>query len=271
MSSDDIPLLALTISIGGVAGLFVGSFLNVVIYRVPLGLSVSTPRSFCPRCRRQLLWWENIPIASWLALKGRCRNCGLPISARYPVVELTTGVIFALVTWSWHGTVLAIAYCCLAASMVAVGLIEYGGRRSPLAVAAIGTSLGQLIIVIGASWHHLWAIVGGSLVGTLIASLIFGILRSTDPDCADPRQHGRTALLIAGCWAGGLGIRPAGIGVAVWIVTYFLCMVANWSMTRRLLSTGAARTSVPRVPPALGAPLVTSLAIAMTASLVARG
>ncbi len=271
MSSDDFPLLALAIPVAGVVGIFVGSFLNVVIYRTPLGLSVSTPRSFCPRCLRQLRWWENIPVGSWLALKGRCRTCGQPISIRYPVVELTTGAIFALITWSWGGTALSVAYCCLAASMVAVGLIEYSGKRSPLSVAAIGTTVGLLIMVIGASWKHLWAIVGGSLSGTVIASVILLILRSTDPECTDPRQYGRTALLIAGCWEGGLGLRPAGIGVAVWIVTYFLCMVTHWSMTRKLLRAGATPPSAPRVFPALEAPLVTSLAIAMAASLVARG
>ena len=74
MRSSDIPL-PLAIPRAGVVGLFVGSFLNVVVYRTPLGLSVSAPRSFCPTCRRQLTWWENVPIGSWVALRGRCRTC----------------------------------------------------------------------------------------------------------------------------------------------------------------------------------------------------
>src|SRR5664279_5390153 len=132
MSPDGLPLLAVAIPLAGVVGLFVGSFLNVVIYRAPLGLSVAAPRSFCPTCGRQLKWWENVPVVSWALLRGRCRTCRQPISARYPLVELATGTVFSLVTWGWHGTLVSAGYCALAAGMIAVGLIEYGGQRAPL-------------------------------------------------------------------------------------------------------------------------------------------
>jgi leader peptidase (prepilin peptidase) / N-methyltransferase len=271
MGSDGVPLLAVTIPLAGVVGVFVGSFLNVVIYRTPLGLSVSTPRSFCPTCRRQLRWWENLPFVSWVALGGRCRTCRQPISARYPLVELTTGIVFALVTWGWHGTVVSAAYCSLAASMIAVGMIEWGGERSPLSVAAIGTAVGLLIIVVGAGWEGHWRIVSGSLLGTAIAVLIVTILRSTDPECLDPRAHGRSALLVAGCWVGGLGLGPAGVGAAVWIISYFLCMAATWSVTRRRPGGGTGATRERPIHPLIGTPLVTALAIAMAASLIAGG
>jgi leader peptidase (prepilin peptidase)/N-methyltransferase len=75
-------------------GLCVGSFLNVVIARVPYGESIVRPRSRCPKCGHQLSWFENIPLLSWIALRGRCRNCKAPISARYPMVELLTGLLF---------------------------------------------------------------------------------------------------------------------------------------------------------------------------------
>ena len=90
MGSDGIPTLAVALPLAGVVGLFVGSFLNVVVYRAPLGLSVAAPRSFCPTCERQLHWWENVPVVSWLALRGRCHTCHQPISVRYPLVELAT-------------------------------------------------------------------------------------------------------------------------------------------------------------------------------------
>jgi leader peptidase (prepilin peptidase)/N-methyltransferase len=81
-------------------GACIGSFLNVVIYRLPRGLSVRRPaRSFCPSCQQQIKWYDNIPIASWIALKGRCRNCGLPISLQYPLVEAACVVLTMLV---WH-------------------------------------------------------------------------------------------------------------------------------------------------------------------------
>ena len=79
-------------------GLCVGSFLNVVIYRLPLGLSIADPpRSFCPRCRHGIAWFDNIPILSWWLLGGRCRNCTAPISVQYPLVEGLTGLTFLLV------------------------------------------------------------------------------------------------------------------------------------------------------------------------------
>lgn len=77
-----------------VMGLVFGSFLNVVIARVPAGESVVRPRSRCPRCGHQLPWYENIPVVSWLALRARCSSCGLPISWRYPLIELLTGLLF---------------------------------------------------------------------------------------------------------------------------------------------------------------------------------
>ncbi|WNG34523.1 prepilin peptidase [Archangium violaceum] len=77
-----------------VMGLIFGSFLNVVIARVPMGESVVHPRSRCPRCGHQLAWYENIPVLSWIALRARCSSCGLPISWRYPLIELLTGLLF---------------------------------------------------------------------------------------------------------------------------------------------------------------------------------
>ena len=78
-----------------VLGLAVGSFLNVVIYRVPRGESIVTPPSACPTCHSPIAPWDNIPVFSWLVLRGRCRNCQAPISARYPLVELATAGLFA--------------------------------------------------------------------------------------------------------------------------------------------------------------------------------
>src|SRR5262245_40832353 len=79
-------------------GLCVGSFLNVVLYRLPLGLSITRPaRSFCPNCRKQIAGYDNLPVLSWLLLRGRCRSCRAPISSRYPLVEAVTGLCFVLV------------------------------------------------------------------------------------------------------------------------------------------------------------------------------
>jgi leader peptidase (prepilin peptidase)/N-methyltransferase len=85
------------VALAGVVGAVVGSFLNVVIHRLPRGESLVHPRSRCPGCGKQIASYDNVPILSWLALRGRCRHCGEPISPRYPVVELLTALTFAAV------------------------------------------------------------------------------------------------------------------------------------------------------------------------------
>ena len=79
-----------------VTGAMVGSFLNVVIHRVPLGESVVSPRSRCPHCRHEISWWENIPVLSWMLLRGRCRGCGAAISFRYVLVEVLAALLAGL-------------------------------------------------------------------------------------------------------------------------------------------------------------------------------
>ena len=82
-------------ALAGVFGLVIGSFLNVVVYRLPRGMSLVHPGSSCPSCGAPIRWFDNVPVVSWLVLRGRCRRCHRPISLRYPLVELATGVLFA--------------------------------------------------------------------------------------------------------------------------------------------------------------------------------
>src|ERR1700722_1684926 len=100
-----------------VMGCIVGSFLNVVIHRLPLGESIVSPPSHCPHCKYAIPWYLNIPLVTWLFLRGKCANCGAPISVRYFLVELLTGVTF-LACWLVFGhqsAGLALAYCVLLA------------------------------------------------------------------------------------------------------------------------------------------------------------
>ncbi len=92
MTAPDLLLIVF----GVVLGLLIGSFLNVVVYRVPRRESIVSPGSHCPACDRPIRWYDNVPLVSWLVLRGRCRDCGAAISWRYPAVELGTGVLFAL-------------------------------------------------------------------------------------------------------------------------------------------------------------------------------
>ena len=86
-----------------VLGALIGSFLNVVIYRVPAGLSIVRPPSACPGCRTAIRARDNVPVLSWLVLRGRCRSCAEPISRRYPAVELLTAVLFVAVVLRFAG------------------------------------------------------------------------------------------------------------------------------------------------------------------------
>jgi len=92
-------------------GLAFGSFLNVCIYRLPLGLSVVKPRSLCPRCQRPIAFFDNIPVLSWLILGGRCRQCKAAISVRYLFIELLTGGIFLACYWHFGLTLATLKYC----------------------------------------------------------------------------------------------------------------------------------------------------------------
>jgi leader peptidase (prepilin peptidase)/N-methyltransferase len=92
---------ALAIAVAAVFGAVVGSFLNVCIYRLPLKKSIVWPSSACPHCARELSWYENLPVVSYLVLRGRCRTCAAPISFRYPLIEVITAVMFALAWWQY--------------------------------------------------------------------------------------------------------------------------------------------------------------------------
>ena len=261
-------LEAVVIPFAAAVGLLVGSFLNVVVYRAPRGLSVATPRSFCPTCDRQLAWWENVPLVSWVALRGRCRTCHERISARYPLVEAATSAVFGLVAWAWRGTLPTAGYCVLAATAFCIALIEYGGRRSPLSVGAVGTGLGALLLVPGLLVVHRGTALLGALVGLAAGALLFGLLRAGDPDCHDPRTHGRTALPVAGTWLGGLGGRPTMAGIASWVLASFACMVVVWAVRHPRAAEGSRGA---RVATFATAPLVSGIVVAMAVSLGVAG
>jgi leader peptidase (prepilin peptidase)/N-methyltransferase len=115
-----------------VLGCIAGSFLNVCIHRLPLGMSIVTPPSHCPHCKYSIPWWLNIPLVTWLALRGRCKNCGAPISPRYFIVELLTGLMF-LACWLEFGDPLheypsmplALVYAVMLAGLIVATFIDF--------------------------------------------------------------------------------------------------------------------------------------------------
>jgi leader peptidase (prepilin peptidase) / N-methyltransferase len=132
------------VALAGVLGLVVGSFLNVVIYRVPAGLSIVHPPSACPNCHHPIRYRDNVPLISWMILRGKCRDCGSPISARYPLIELATAVTFAavasisLIAWNENPEKSAgvfalelVAFLYLAAISIALAAIDLDVQRLP--------------------------------------------------------------------------------------------------------------------------------------------
>ncbi|MBA3327350.1 MAG: prepilin peptidase [Solirubrobacterales bacterium] len=131
-------------------GLLIGSFLNVVAHRLPRGESLATPGSHCPSCAAPVKPWDNIPVLSWLLLRGRCRSCDAPIAARYPIVETVTAVLFAaVVAVHLHDTTMLVLGLVLVAFLVPIALIDLDHRlilnklTGPAAVLALvlGTAL----------------------------------------------------------------------------------------------------------------------------------
>jgi len=114
----------LLVALAAIFGLGIGSFLNVVIHRVPHRQSVVSPRSACPGCGTTLAERDNIPVFSWLLLKGRCRTCGMRISPRYPLVELATAVLFGAVAARLGADWALPAFCLFFAALLAIALID---------------------------------------------------------------------------------------------------------------------------------------------------
>ncbi len=130
-----------------VLGLICGSFLNAVIHRLPRGIGLAFPRrSFCPGCGRSLPWRENVPVVSWLFLRGRCAGCGARISARYPLVELVTAVLF-LWLWLVFPPGVAVAYMVLAALLVASTFIDLEHMIIPDVITLGGAVAGVVLSV----------------------------------------------------------------------------------------------------------------------------
>lgn len=133
-----------------VVGLVIGSFLNVVAWRVPRGESVVSPPSACPACGTRIAARDNVPVFGWVLLRGRARCCGARISARYPVVEAFTGLAFGLVAW-WLGPSWAVpAWLYFAAISIVLTLIDIDHKRLPNALTYPSYPVGAVLLAVGA-------------------------------------------------------------------------------------------------------------------------
>jgi leader peptidase (prepilin peptidase) / N-methyltransferase len=148
-----------------VLGLLVGSFLNVCIYRLPRGESLAWPASHCTTCDRPLSWYENIPLLSWAVLRGRCRTCRSPISIRYPIVELITGVLFAGAYFAFGLTPLLPVRLLFACAMIVLFAIDLEHQILPNEITLPGIAIGFLCaLFLPPGWKS-------SLIGLLAGGL----------------------------------------------------------------------------------------------------
>jgi leader peptidase (prepilin peptidase) / N-methyltransferase len=206
----------------GVLGLLVGSFLNVVIYRLPKMLerewaadcaelngeepkeqepfNLIVPRSRCRQCGHEIRWYENIPVVSWLALRGKCAQCKAPIGLRYPIVELVTAGFFALCAARWGLTLQAAAWAAFAALLICLFLIDMDTQILPDDLNYLLLWLGLLVATVG--WTvPLRSAVWGAALGYLVFWAIFQVFKLATGK--EGMGYGDFKLLAAlGAWLG---------------------------------------------------------------------
>ena len=193
-------------------GLSVGSFGNVVAYRVPRGLSIVKPRSACPNCGVEIAWHDNIPLVSYLWLRGRCRNCGEQISWRYPMLEFATGVLWVLLTLRFGLVAELPAFLVMGTAVVILSAIDFEHRRLPNKIlgpaAIVGLSLLTFAGFTGDWERFLFGLVGG-LAYALPLFLIA---------VAVPKGMGGGDIKLAaylGLHLGWLGLAYVGVGATL--------------------------------------------------------
>ncbi len=157
-----------------VAGAVVGSFLNVCIWRLPAAASIVSPPSHCPHCQAPIRPRDNIPLVSYVLLRGRCRACRQGISLRYPAVEAMTGVLFTLVVWHFGLTPIAAVDAIFVAALVAITFIDLDHQIIPDVISLPGIGLGVLCALLGYG-PSVWASLAGAVLGGgLLAGVAVG-------------------------------------------------------------------------------------------------
>ncbi len=167
-------------SLAALFGLLIGSFLNVCIYRLPRDLSVVRPRSFCPVCEKTIAWYDNVPLLSFLLLRGRCRHCGNRIGWRYPLVEVLTAASFFLAIHGYGLNPSGFKFCTFSALLIGLTFADFeerilpdemtlGGVVAGLAFAfwsPIPSALGFLLLPLGTNPR--WLSVGEAVIGAVL-------------------------------------------------------------------------------------------------------
>jgi leader peptidase (prepilin peptidase)/N-methyltransferase len=165
MDASQLPLVA-------VLGLCMGSFLNVCIYRLPRGQSIISPPSRCPACGRHLRWFDNVPVVSWVLLRGRCGQCRAPISPRYPIIEIVTAVTWLLIVSLTPPGWLLVSRLILGTALIVLFMIDLEHQLLPNAITLPGIAIGlalSFVTPVGPVNSILGILVGGGVLYAIAA------------------------------------------------------------------------------------------------------
>jgi leader peptidase (prepilin peptidase)/N-methyltransferase len=208
----------------GGLGLLIGSFLNVVVHRLPAGLSISSPPSACPGCQTPIAAYDNVPVISWLALRGRCRSCRTAISARYPIVELATGLFYVVVAarvWPLGDVpteaaplvaalLELVAFLWLAGASVALAIIDVEHHRLPDAIVLPSYAVGLVLLGASSALSGEWDALFRGLVGMVALFVFYLALALVKPGAmglGDVKLAG-----VLGLWLGWTGWGELVVG-----------------------------------------------------------
>ncbi|HEX4401905.1 MAG TPA: prepilin peptidase [Galbitalea sp.] len=214
-------LVPIILAFTAILGLAIGSFLNVVVWRVPRQLSLVAPASACPSCGHSIRARDNVPVVSWLALGRKCRDCGEPISARYPLIEAGTavffvGVAFVLFELGMPGLARSIApwalaaFLYLAAVSVALAAIDLDLKRLPDRIVLPSIVVGALLLAIATIGSSDWWMMGRALIGGAALFLFYFLIVIVYPRGMGFGDVKLAALL--GLYLGWLGWGPLVVG-----------------------------------------------------------
>jgi leader peptidase (prepilin peptidase) / N-methyltransferase len=224
-----------SIVLAALGGLIIGSFLNVVAYRLPRGESLAHPPSRCPSCGAPVKPYDNIPVLSWLLLRGRCRSCRAPISARYPIVEAVTGALWAVVTWARWDDASGIALgIVLVTILIPIAIIDFEHRIIPNRITGPAAVVAILIGLVLDMDFVVEQLIAGAAAGGffLLAALAY------------PRGMGMGDVKLAGVMGLYLG---RGVGLAV-LVGLVAGVVVGAAIIARVGAKEGRKTAVPFGP-----------------------
>ena len=243
----------------GLLGAFIGSFLNVVIFRVPQKLSIVSPPSACPKCGTRIRPWHNVPVLSWLLLRGKCAACAAPISARYPLVEVGTGLFFGVVAWWWisafapnafalqeqagvaAAVCLLVAFLYLAAITVALGLIDLDHHVLPNSIVLPSALVAAVLLAASAILTGNYTALLGAVIGAAAMFFFYFVLAFISP-----RGMGMGDVKLAGV----LGLYLGYLGWGALIVGGFGAFLLGglFSVVLLLLRKAGRKSGIPFGP-----------------------